>query len=364
MPAPKPAAIDAFTSLRGLAAWWVVLYHFHPGGLPGPLAAVVQQGYLAVDLFFVLSGFVIWLNYAPSLRDPSWTSTGRFLRARLARIWPLHAVMSALYLSVPASVLLFSSVGDPGPRFAPGYYLASLFLVHNWGWFEEIGWNVPSWSISTEWAAYLLFPLAVPLLLRLRTVAARLAMIACLLIAIGLLFDATRTASLGDDIAHLGLARCLLEFSIGAILCQLYVDGRTGSRALLLGAAAALALAYALRLAPDWAVMPAAFACLILALTTGRNRLLGGRTLARLGEISYSTYLAHYFLKDWTKFLLVRPGIPEWVVFAAYLGATLIASALLYRWVEKPGQKWMRQLGQPPVAQSDIHALANAPAVQ
>lgn len=356
MATQKPAAIDAFTSLRGLAAWWVVLYHFPPAGLPSPLTAFVKQGYLAVDLFFVLSGFVIWLNYAPSLLEPSWAGKGKFLRARLARIWPLHAVMSALYLLVPASMLLFSAVADPGPRFEPGYYVASLFLVHNWGWFDEIGWNVPSWSISTEWAAYLLFPLSVPVLLYLRTNAARVAAILFLLGGIGMLFDATQTVSLGDDIPHLGLARCLLEFSIGAILCQLYQDGATGNRALLLGAAALLTLAYAAGLAPDWAVMPAAFACLILALTTGHNRLLGGRTLAWLGEISYSTYLAHYFIKDWTKLLLVRPGIPEWVVFATYLGATLIASALLYRWVEKPGQKWMKQIGRKPA--SSIDAIA------
>lgn len=358
----KPAAIDAFTSLRGLAAWWVVLYHFHPAGLPSAFTQFVRQGYLAVDLFFVLSGFVIWLNYAPSLQVPSWSSTGKFLRARLARIWPLHAVMSALYLLVPASVLLLSAMGDPGPRFQPGYYVASLFLVHNWGWFEEIGWNVPSWSISTEWAAYLLFPLVVPVLLHLRTTAARLAAILFLLGGIGLLFDATGTVSLGDDIPRLGLARCLLEFTIGAILCQLYQDRVTGNRALLLGASALLTLAYGAGLAPDWAVMPAAFACLILALTTGRNRLLGGRTLAWLGEISYSTYLAHYFIKDWTKLLLVRPGIPEWVVFSAYLGATLVASVVLYRWIEKPGQKWMKQLGQR--RRSDGVGLAGAPATR
>lgn len=358
----KPAAIDAFTSLRGLAAWWVVLYHFHPAGLPSPLTAFIRHGYLAVDLFFVLSGFVIWLNYAPSLLEPSWASTGKFLRARLARIWPLHAVMSALYLLVPASVLLFSAMGDPGPRFEPSYYVASLFLVHNWGWFDEIGWNVPSWSISTEWAAYLLFPLAVPVLLFVRTTAARLAAILFLLGGIGMLFDATRTVSLGDDIPHLGLARCLLEFSIGATLCQLYLDGATGNRALLLGASALLTLTYAAGIALDWAVMPAAFACLIMALTTGRNRLLGSRVLAWLGEISYSTYLAHYFIKDWTKFLLVRPGIPEWVVFAAYLSATLVASVLLYRWVEKPGQKWIKQLGQR--RRSDVGGLAGAPATR
>lgn len=346
MPTSKPAAIGAFTSLRGLAAWWVVLYHFHPTGLPAPLTAFVKQGYLAVDLFFVLSGFVIWLNYAPALAPPSWSATGNFLRARLARIWPLHAVMSALYLLVPASVLLFSAMGDPGPRFEPGYYVASLFLVHNWGWFDEIGWNVPSWSISTEWAAYLLFPLAPPVLLGLRSTLARLMAILFLLGGIALLFDATRTVSLGDDLPHLGLPRCLLEFAVGALLCRLYLEGRTGNRALLLAAVAGLTGAYAAGLAPDWAVMPAAFACLILALTTGHNQLLGGRVLAWLGEISYSTYLAHYFLKDWTKFLLVRPGIPEWLVFAAYLGATLIASALLHRWVEKPGQIWMRQLGR------------------
>jgi peptidoglycan/LPS O-acetylase OafA/YrhL len=63
--------------------------------------------------------------------------------------------------------------------------------------------------------------------------------------------------------------------------------------------------------------------------------------------VSYSTYLSHYFLKQWTKFILVRPGVPDGLPFGAYIIAVLLASALLYRWIEQPGQRWLRQRARP-----------------
>src|ERR1700733_1554994 len=93
------AELRPLTSLRGLAAWMVVLYHVRVAAAPtlGPdVVAIAAKGYLAVDFFFMLSGFVLWLNYAGRLRAGRLREWGDFIIRRLARIWPLHAAMLGL----------------------------------------------------------------------------------------------------------------------------------------------------------------------------------------------------------------------------------------------------------------------------
>src|SRR5215469_7884291 len=88
--------IRALTSIRGMAAWWVVLYHFReyiPGIAGTVWIRVMAHGYLAVDLFFVLSGFVIGLNYASYFQVLRLNHICKFLWLRLARIYPLHFIM-------------------------------------------------------------------------------------------------------------------------------------------------------------------------------------------------------------------------------------------------------------------------------
>ena len=80
--------LRALTGMRGLAAWMVVAYHIRGSiaGLPQAIEGVLAKGYLAVDFFFLLSGFVIWLTYAERLRRDGLAGVPRFLWRRLARI--------------------------------------------------------------------------------------------------------------------------------------------------------------------------------------------------------------------------------------------------------------------------------------
>ena len=84
--------LRALTSMRGIAAWFVVLYHIRlsVAGLPDAVVAVLAKGYLAVDFFFLLSGFVIWLAWHDRLRTGGLSRVPAFLLKRIARIWPLH----------------------------------------------------------------------------------------------------------------------------------------------------------------------------------------------------------------------------------------------------------------------------------
>ncbi|WP_431285419.1 acyltransferase family protein [Humitalea sp. 24SJ18S-53] len=343
--------IRALTGLRGLAAWWVVLYHFReafPAGTPAVFQLLAGQGYLAVDLFFQLSGFVIALNYARSFKEWNLPNALAFLHRRLARIYPLHIFMLTLFILNPIAQRYFSSVGQVGDRYSLDYFILSLGLVQNWGFTDHLGWNIPAWSISTEWFAYLVFPPLVLLSLRAQRSAAAMALLAASLLAILAGFASFTGAGLGEAIPHFGLVRCLLQFQIGVCLYHLRAQAPADSPVngnIAAGVAGLCFLAYATLPLPDYSVMPLGFFCLIYALADPQNILARGFRMPALewiGEISYSTYLVHYFVKDWVKFLLVRPGIPELLPLPTYLAITAVLSVVLYKWIEVPGQRAMR----------------------
>jgi peptidoglycan/LPS O-acetylase OafA/YrhL len=352
-PTPTPQ-LPALTMVRGVAAWWVVLYHFRdampgdPDGVAGRLAA---HGYLAVDLFFVLSGFVIALNYTATLAALTPGSYARFLGLRLARIYPLHLLMLLLFLLDPLAIALFAHRPIAAAQYSPLYYVLSLGLMQNWGFVGGPIWNVPAWSISTEWAAYLLFPLLARFVApRLGSPLRALAWVGGALLLLGLI-AARSVPTLGGDIARFGLFRCLAEFAAGAGICALYRQRALAARwdaGAALAGAAVLAGAYCAVPMPDYAPMPAAFALLIYALARapqGIERLPGARLLEAVGTVSYATYMVHYFVRAWVRFLLVgHDGHAGPPALTAYLLLTAAGSVLLYRTVELPGRHALRAL--------------------
>lgn len=345
-----PPNFPALTSVRGLAAWWVVLYHFRAElsqSQEHTLQVVASYGYLAVDLFFIMSGFVIALNYEGSMRDLTWPKVARFLGFRLARIYPLHLVILVAFLANPVAILLLSSSGIPGDRYDPVYYLLSLMLIQNWGLTSLLAWNVPAWSISTEWAGYLLFPFLAWLSSRcINRSAYAVAVAACVLVLLAVFGHVT--GGLGENIARAGLFRCLLEFTMGIALYRFWLlqkHSYPGGNTMLIVAFAVLIGGVVGRW-PDYIFGPVGLLLLIVSLIDDRSlgaRLLNNNILIYVGEISYSTYLVHYLVKDWVKFILLRDGIPGGVVLAAYIGLTAAASVCLYYWVELPGRKLGRE---------------------
>lgn len=360
--AQPPRHLDALTGIRGIAAWGVVFYHIRlslTGLLPGWMIGVLGKGYLAVDLFFILSGFVIWYNYADKLRRGGWAEARLFLWRRFARVWPLHAAVLCAFVGLAALLLATG-------RDASGYPLAELplhfALVQNWGLTRDLAWNHPAWSISTELAAYLLFPLVV--------MAARWehwprwALYALLLALAGTVhavFARNGHTALGNDIAGLGLWRCLGEFAMGMVLCILWQRWTSsGGRAWRAAIACLfwLTTCLAWRL-PETATVPLLFFLGLAALSLDRGaaaRVLGSRWLVWLGEISYSTYLAHFLLFIVWKLLFVDASLQlGWAGLAGFLATVLAASAGLYYGLEKPAQRWLNR--RPPLWASQPAAL-------
>jgi peptidoglycan/LPS O-acetylase OafA/YrhL len=331
-----------------LAAWWVVVFHFRealPPQAPAFLHSFASYGYLAVDLFFILSGFVIARSYSHHFsRSIEIKTVCVFYGFRLARIYPLHFFVLLLFLINPIALTLFANSGMPPDGYELNYYIMSIFLIQNWGWTNDIQWNIPAWSISTEWFAYLIFPLIAIVATRfIKNAATALASALALLLILALV-TAITGGGLGGNIPQYGLLRCLLEFGVGVALCRLHLAYPAQPATARLAFYCAITCFAALAIMPDYTVIPLGFSCLIYAITTNSiffSALLQNRFLEWIGLISYSTYLIHYFIKIWIKFLMVE-SLPNVENFYFYLVATAGASVLLFYAIERPAQQKMR----------------------
>ena len=349
MTAPR-TQLDALTGARGLAAWFVVLYHIRlaaSAALPAPFMSVLAKGYLAVDLFFVLSGFVMWLTYAATFREKGLAAAPDFLWRRLARIYPLHIAVLGATLAYALALTL------AGKANAAQYPFAELplhvILIQNWGFTPRLSWNDPSWSISTEMAAYLLLPLAAVTLFRRDWPP-----LLCAGGALGLaaILDAWLTArgapTLGVDIVTNGLPRCLAGFFSGVLMAMAWQQLRTRAQATMIAAVILLAAAtgYASGLLREGLAFPIGFTALVylLAETSARpGNPLTSRLAVHLGDISYSTYLAHFLLWIVFKHLFVSdPANVALPLLGAFLLLVYIASRLLHALIEAPGRAWLQ----------------------
>lgn len=354
--AQKPRMLPTLTGVRGFAALAVLFYHIRggmAGYLPGAVIDGFAHGYLAVDLFFVLSGFVLWWNYGPAFVAEGTRAAPRFLVRRIARIFPLHlAILAAMALFALA---LLASGRDPGPHYGFAALPAHALLVQNWGFTADLRWNDPAWSISTEWAAYLLLAATGGWAARLPAGRWSFPLFALLLAAaLGGWFAATGRAGIGDDIAATGLVRCLAEFFIGVALCQWWTAqrARADGSGVIYATAAIFALLAALILfagLPQPAAIPLAMAAVVIAAlqaSLAPRPLLSGRLAQWLGDISYAVYLSHFFL--WILFKLVFVDNPAMVApakVAAFVALTLAVSHLLHRWLEVPARRIVQRGG-------------------
>jgi peptidoglycan/LPS O-acetylase OafA/YrhL len=352
--------IRSLTGIRGVAATWVVLYHVHEtDDLHGVVKTLLTHGYLAVDLFFLLSGFVMAFSYG-RLATAGWNleSYKTFLWLRFGRVYPLYFLVTC---AVALMIVVGWSKALPVQNLGAAF-LANVALVQVWFSIRSIGG--PAWSISTEFTAYLLFPLLAACTLTTRRTAMLLAVPFVCVVAIYFLQfvptppnNAYRMGPLDVFWGGEAVLRCLSEFTIGLVTYRLTQFGRVKRWAgKPLVAYAVTAVLLTLLCTPDMDVLAViAMSSLLLVLALGDDRLsrlMGSRIVFFFGEISYSMYLLH------TQFLrLRRIGETRWLVSnVGAVGADVVAltvlyaslvlcSWLTYRMVERPCREWLRQVG-------------------
>jgi peptidoglycan/LPS O-acetylase OafA/YrhL len=344
------AALDA---LRGVCALLVALFHFNFQG-EGAIAGVqaVQKGWLFVDFFFVLSGFV--LAHAYWGRIGGEVGPWRFLGLRLGRIYPLHLAVLLAMIVLELAGTMIGRDAFAGDRSVDGL-VASLLLLHSSGATGGLVWNSPSWSIAAEFWAYVLFA-ALALTGRVWLfVPAGL---------VGLALVATAPVELHDATFGFGTARCVFGFSLGVLLWAYAGRPRFGT-VTATAAEAGVLLAVWLLATFVWTGWPPllgpplfALAVLVFAAEAGLvSRLLKTRAFLALGTLSYSIYMVHPFVQARLMEALARVGLaatgrPDRLlvtgvaadaVVMLMLAAVIATAALTYRWIERPVRGWSRR---------------------
>jgi peptidoglycan/LPS O-acetylase OafA/YrhL len=310
-----------------------------------------------VDLFFILSGFIIsYVNDADRQQPYSARQYRDFLVRRLIRLYPLLLFTLACFVLFRLAVAhLFHVAHVPGSE---GWDRTSLEILAGQAtllsaWLPlPSAWNIPSWSISAEIFAYLLFPLMVGLHVK----RPRSALV--LLVAIPLAFYAWVAAGDGslDIIRVQAPFRCLAGFSLGMLIfyfrdvVRRLVPAALSAIQIAAVAAALLCLATPVN---DVAILPALF--LIVAATWTDSglfaRLIGLRPFVYLGDISYSVYLNHVLSLQVVRFIwsyalargMIGAGTASVILPIASLAVTLLASHLTFRLVEAPARHWLTQ---------------------
>ena len=372
--------VGSFEGARGLAALLVAVYHFRllvPFGIAYPSA--VQYGYLFVDLFFVLSGFVICASYEARLDTSNDFRT--FAIRRFGRLFPLLIASTVAFIVAPdlltmakhAAIVLGHGNAFRNPQLAPYVeprlveIVATLTMTHGLGLFDKAVLNFASWSISTEFYTYLVFA-GICLLVSGRR---RIVLFSVLSLVA---FAVTCWASL---VAHqcvatqdcmnitydYGMPRCLTSFFLGCLVH--HGARRMRAQGSLLQTVALLALCgvfAAIGRVPEVAfACPLVFALLILSLSSDRGylaRLLNTAPAQLLGRRSYSIYLMHPVLIEVVggtthHFSGPTAGL---AILAVYIVALVMVSGLTYRYVEAPFRdrfnRWARQQEVAPVTTS------------
>jgi peptidoglycan/LPS O-acetylase OafA/YrhL len=314
-------------------------------GLPAAVYTLIRAGYLAVGMFFVLSGFVLSQSYGST----SWSRKNlvRYAIGRVSRIYPVYAL--SLLFVVP---FIAGSTVPGKPWFIANY----AFLLQGWTAKIPVHWNTPAWSLTCEVFFYLCFPLVVGTLRRLNGRAAIVVFVAaCFLPA--LLWRAGVPSSFKPLIHLADFLTGILAARAFEILRSLKGNWIGRGYWLYLPATAAIVL---LMLYPmtnpglldlSGTLRPfTALALLGFALEGGLvARILSTRVPVYLGKASYAIYILHVPLlwnfRRWWQFWF--PDMSSAMSAFCYIVITVCVSAVVFRYFEEPANRYLRDLGGP-----------------
>lgn len=365
--------IDALTGVRIVAALWVVVFHVSGNyytefgaGVRTWLGPVLSHGDLGVDLFYILSGYVLVLNYGARMGGHfDLHSSLRFWWARLARIWPAYFVtlnLAALWHGWLHATNRFNPV-VPADFSVMSYIRQSLLVVM---WTEpdarRLTWNGAAWTVSVEAFAYLLFPAIILVVWRLALVLRGRALLMATLLAIAPL--SLLIAAMDSLWAPwMWMMRILCGFIAGALLCAALPHLRSERLAPVAEVLAVVipisivVTMYAADRAGMGHIMGAfvipQFVMLVGALAVARRGMaavLASSPAVLGGKISYSVYLVHmpiieviWYLQNVNPVWVAGGAVSRWAFVAVPVVVT-IAGYALWRWVEEPGRHVMRRM--------------------
>jgi peptidoglycan/LPS O-acetylase OafA/YrhL len=353
--------LPALTGLRMLAALAVYASHLGPPhNAPAVLRTFFASGYVGITLFFVLSGFVLALNYFDELRSPKVRSLWDYAVARIARIYPL-------YIAIVGYILI------RGHAFGEdlGGWWEHVLMVQAWSpsILQAYKFDGPSWSISVELFLYACFPVLVVLLARVRTLRALSLLVAVTLLVMTALTAWFVSTGRGDlswldpGSAQRWLYRTPLtrlgDFVLGILTARIYLQVRSRAGAAGVGYALTVIavvvtvclMSWTAVLFTAWSwdllyMLPAALVIAGLAISPASPpaRVLASPLLVLLGESSYAFYLIH---KPMMEYLgagrwAVGASITTIVYEALTLGVIICTAVGLHIVLERPARRKLR----------------------
>ncbi len=322
--------------LRAISIIAVILFHFGINVLPG--------GYVGVDIFFVISGFVITKMITGEIARGSF-SVSRFYKNRVVRLLP------NLFLMIVASVVISYFVLKPYDFFQyakslqfSSIYLTNMVFARQQGYFDMSRDAKPllhTWSLSIEEQFYLFFPLFLILLYKLK--AHRIAvLVAIALLSFWVRFDYTQQHLPTEG--FFSFAGRIWEFVIGALIVLMPAtlkDKYSNNEMLallgvLLIAVSLVFLDESVPYSSLLLVVPCLATAMVIVSSHGTRsgKWLSGKTLVFIGGISYSLYLWHWPLIAWLH--NADYGLGRYTQVAILLLLTAAISYVAWRYVEEP----------------------------
>jgi peptidoglycan/LPS O-acetylase OafA/YrhL len=350
------ADIRPLTGVRGVAAVVIVVYHFGEVPLHGRGTGSffhLPHGYLAVDLFFMLSGFVMAYIYREAFQSERAQHYRDFLVKRVARLYPAYFAIGLLYLAK----LLAGLTGDQLSDFGPIDILGNLLMLTGWGLhiYPLVG---VAWAASAELGSYLVLPLLLIVIFRRGRVVSLFGCAAALA-AVFAIAASGRGVSGPLDVVNgdsfLPLLRAIAGFTIGLAIFRYshHLDRLSMSvQDLLVGGLSLAIVVVGILWAHDLPVYLLLIPFVAMLSRDGRlaQLLYGNRLVYHLGLISYSIYLLHELFVSFA----VRSARHLGATAPAYIACSLVCMAVIwllawlsYRFVEMPGRKFVVTALQP-----------------
>lgn len=338
--------IPSLTGIRGVAAFMVVLLHVPLRDMFGLSTGVpfIRNGIYGVDLFFLLSGFILCHVHVGDFTDITGEGLKRFAVLRFFRVYPLHAIVllciAAWVVTHPAFVVWVRTIPNQRDAFTLGAFLQTLALLNRVGLpsFGEYNW--PSWSLSSEVVGYIAFPFLVWGVQRVKSLALLVGLIA------GLLIGFVVTVMAG----HTSITRMLFCFPAGvALSCAVRTAGQRPPWAPVLTAICASEALVALSVDPLAPFSVFGFAGVIAGLALSDEGLVSGfltsGPILFLGKISFSLYLTHLVVQMviiwvlWDGHIVTADPIYAGCLLVV---ASIVVAMLAYQVIEGPSHQYGR----------------------
>ena len=362
--------ITDLTICRAFFAAWVFTYHVDLyvrfSDWLGPFAGMIRRGYLGVDGFFMLSGMILAqvhpeltakvklvnIQVGTQVKPLNIRDAFIFWAKRLARIYPVHLAILLMFGAIFTAGLAHGLVPRDPTRFSLSALEQNIVLVQGWGFTSKGAWNYPSWSVSTEWAGYLLFPfLWFGITYLERYVAAQIILVG--FVVLGLII--TWHHNLNVTFAQ-GLIRFFPEFIIGMSTTRAisYVADSRALRFTAFWGGIGFALifpAVGIDLLSVFGIWLFLSACLMQA-DAHCPPFFRAPVLRWLGQLSYAFYmsfaLSELLATQWFRYQGWSPSSHGLIFSATMLCITFVVAWLLHICVEVPcrrgADRWLDSL--------------------